>query len=331
MGKIATIKKRWTQWLESIKRPVKKILNAIYLPGFEGASALEVWVIFMTYVGKPRFGLYAGALTFNFFIALFPSFIFLFTLVAYIPIEGLQASILNLMELLMPDGAYQTMHSTVKDIILIQRGGLLSVGFLSALYFASNGFFNMMVAFDSSLESEIRRERSYMKKRFMSIFLTILISLLLISSILVMVSSGYLHKEIIQLGANTVMMDIIRKMTELLVVSTLVFFIISFIYYYGPSHVNKWRIITPGSIVAATLSLLSTYLFTTYVNYFNTYNKIYGSIGAIIAIMLLIYVNIYAILIGFELNHSINKVSLEKRRLESLEPNSDIGIGGLGD
>jgi membrane protein len=290
--------------------------DKIYPPGFQGASLYEILVIFIEYVGKPRFNLYAGALSFNFFLALFPALLFIFTLVAYIPIQNLQQNIIQMMEMFLPDATFQTINTTVSDIITKQRGGLLSFGFISALYFASNGFYNMMTAFDSSLESDIIKKRNFLKKRFISIFITLLVTVLLLATLMVLFVSGYLHRLILDLGANVKIMDSLRKTTELLTLSSLVFFIISFIYYYAPSHVKKWKIFTPGSIVATFFSLLATYLFTTYVNQFNTYNKIYGSIGAIVALMLLIYVNIYAILIGFELNHSINKASIEKLRTQ---------------
>lgn len=295
-----------------LSRPFILLLQGIKPPGFKGASLHEIGVIFLGYVLKPRFGLYAGALSFNFFIALFPSIIFLFTLVAYVPIEHLDTQVLEIMEKFMPDSAFEMLSATVADIIRIQRGGLLSFGFISALFFASNGFYNMIIAFDSSLESDIRRERNYFTKWFTSIMLTFLVSLLLILSIVVLIASGYISIQMSQWGIDRDYMNTIRKVVEVITLSGLVFFIISFIYYLAPSHKIKWQLFSPGSIVATTLSLLSTYLFTSYVNNFNTYNKLYGSIGAIVAIMLLIYVNVYAILTGFELNHSINKASHTK-------------------
>jgi membrane protein len=295
---------------------ISGIADAIYPPGFAGASLYEISIIFFGYVGKPRFNLYAGALSFNFFIALFPSILFLFTLVAYIPIEDLQIKIMDLMENFLPDATFQTINTTVSDIVGKQRSGLLSLGFFTALYFASNGFHTMSIAFDSSLEDDIKRKRTYLQIRIISIGMTFIVSILLILSIIVLIVSGYISLKITEWGANQRFMNFSLSLFEYITLGALVYFIISFVYYYGPSSIKKWKFFSPGSILATVLALVSTYFFTYYVNNFNTYNKLYGSIGAIIALMLLIYVNIYSILIGFELNHSINKVSIEKIREE---------------
>ena len=301
---------------KKIFKIITGLMDSVFPPGFEGASLYEIAVLFFDNVNKPKFNLYAAALSFNFFVALFPSILFLFTLVAYVPIDNLQGQILYMMETILPDATYQTISTTVSDIVANQRGGLLSIGFLSAIYFASNGFHTMTMAFDSSLEDEIKHKRSFFKKRMISIGITFIISILLILSILVLIYSGYLANIISGWGANQNVMNFIRKITEFLTLSALVYFIISFIYYLGPANIKKWKFFSPGGIVATILALVSTYLFTSYVNQFNLYNKVYGSIGAIIALMLLIYVNVYSILIGFELNHSINKASLRKMREE---------------
>lgn len=303
--------------ISKLMQPIHRFADAIYPPGFEGASLYEISILFLEYVGKPRFNLYAGALSFNFFVALFPTLLFLFTLVAYIPIDNLQTIILGMMQKILPDATFQTIQTTIKDIVSKQRSGLLSFGFLSAIYFASNGFHTMTNAFDSSLEEDIKRERNFFKRRFLSIGMTFIVSILLILSIIVLVISGYIstHMED-DWGVSVSLLGWVRKVIEFSTLSALVYFIISFIYYLGPSNLRKWKFFSPGSIVATILSLLTTYLFTSYVNHFNLYNKVYGSIGAIVALMLLIYINVYAILIGFELNHSINKVSLQRMREE---------------
>ncbi|MCO6494973.1 MAG: YihY/virulence factor BrkB family protein [Bacteroidetes bacterium] len=295
---------------------VIRVADSIYPPGFEGASLYEIAELFLGYIGKQRFNLYAGALSFNFFLALFPSIIFLFTLVAYFPVDDLQGKILGMMEDFLPHATYETIQDTVADILSIQRTGLLSIGFVTAIYFASNGFHNLMKAFESSMEDDILKKRNFFKKRARSIIMTFVISLFLIIAIFVKLGSVYVSSLIAQWGVNEFSLNIGLGIIEILILAGLVFFIISFIYYYGHSSIEKWSFFSPGSIVATILSLVMTYLFSYYVNHFNAYNKVYGSIGAIMALMLVIYVNMYSILIGFELNHSITKVSIKKMREE---------------
>jgi len=101
---------------------------------------------------------------------------------------------------------------------------------------------------------------------------------------------------------------------EYLVLAALFQIGISSIYYFGPSNTKRWRFLSAGSIAATVLGGISTLAFGMYVNNFNTYNKVYGSIGAIIALMILIYINILTIIVGFELNVSIEKALAQKER-----------------
>jgi len=299
---------------KNLKKIATNFMSGIFPPGFHGASLYEILSLFFSYARKPIFNLYAGALSFNFFLALFPAIIFLFTLVAYIPIPNLKEGILETLDFFLPQSSFSTINDSITDIVKNQRSGLLSVGFISALYFASNGVHNMMSAFDSSLETEIKKKRNFLQKRITSIFITLLVTLLLLLSIVVLIIGGYISANLSKWGMNESLVNAGLFIIETLTLTSLVFYTISFIYHYAPSSISKWRLISPGSIVATTLSLISTYAFTSYVNHFNLYNKVYGSIGAIIAMMLLIYVNVYSILIGFELNHSINKVADEKSK-----------------
>ncbi len=310
-------------YLKSTKLVKKTInyLDDIIPPGFQGASLYSVLRFFVKGIISPKFNLYAGSLSWNFFLAIFPSLIFLFTLIAYIPGLNLQKIILSQMEFILPADAYKIIRSTVKDIVQTQRSGLLSFGFITALYFASNGVFSMMLAFDSNFNENEKKKSNFFKKRTKSIILTIEITTLIITSLVVLIAgnlfSSYILSE--KLVNKTIMVFFIHFF-QILTLFALVFFILSSLYYFGTSSKIKWRFFSPGAIVATILSLLATYLFSTYVEDFNSYNKLYGSIGAVIVLMLIIYFNSLCILIGFELNKSINsvvKIQQEKRKQEN--------------
>jgi membrane protein len=303
---------------------VKKItfyLDQIIPPGFQGASLFSVLQFFYKGIINPRFNLYAGSLSWNFFLAIFPALIFLFTLIAYIPGINLQKIILTQMDFILPNEAYKVIKVTVADIVKTQRSGLLSIGFLSAIYFASNGVFSMMLAFDSNFNEMEKKKSNFFKKRGKSIFITALITVLIIISLIVLISGNLLsayviHEKIINKSIVVFFINIFQLAT----LSALVFFIMSSLYYFGPSSKIRWQFFSPGAIVATILSLVATYLFTSYVEDFNSYNKLYGSIGAVIVLMLLIYFNSLCILIGFELNKSISsvvKIHQEKRKKEN--------------
>ena len=306
--------------LPLIKRVVN-FLDGIYPPGFEGASLYSVFQFFFKGIISPKFNLYAGSLSWNFFLAIFPSLIFLFTLIAYLPVAGLQKTILVQMDFFLPDDAYKIIRRTVRDIVQNQRSGLLSFGFFSALYFASNGVFSMMVAFDSNFLEGEKKKRNFFQKRFKSMLLTLGVTALIFLALGVLISGNLFYgfivkKEIIN---KTVMLVFIKGL-QFMCLTSLVFFIMSGLYYFGHSAKEKWKFFSPGAIVATILSIIATYLFSNYVDGFDSYNKLYGSIGAIIVIMLLIYFNTLCVLVGFELNKSIKtvvKIAQEQRKLEN--------------
>lgn len=304
-----------------IVRKVIYILDHIIPPKFQGASLYSVFQFFFKGIFNSKFNLYAGSLSWNFFLAIFPSLIFLFTLIAYLPGHNLQKELLKQLDFFLPKDSYKVIKDTIKDIIQNKQSGLLSIGFLSAIYFASNGVFSMMLAFDSNFNEEDKKKRNFFQKRGISILLTIGIALLIFLSMAVLVGGSLISTWIIkhQILNKSAMLFIV-SLIQFITLSALVFFIMSTLYYFGHSAKKRWEFFSPGAIVATVLSLASTYLFTSYVDDFDSYNKLYGSIGAIIAMMLLIYFNTLCILIGFELNKSIVnvvKIQQQKRKLEN--------------
>lgn len=319
-------KKRSIQDLILSLPPVKRLvafLDDICPPGFQGASLYSVFQFFFKGIISPKFNLYAGSLSWNFFLAIFPSMLFLFTLIAYIHIPGfnLQKTILMQMDFFLPDDAYKIVRSTVRDIVSHQRSGLLSFGIVTALYFASNGVFSMMLAFDSNFNEADKKKRNFFQKRGKSILITIGISLLILLALTVLITGNLMYAWILKMKIlNKAVMLVVVNITQFITLTALVFFIMSALYYFGHSAKQKWNFFSPGAIVATFLSIIATYLFSNYVDGFNSYNKLYGSIGAIIVLMLLIYFNTLCILVGFELNKSIStvvKLAQEQRKKEN--------------
>ncbi len=296
-------------------------LDNIIPPGFQGASLYSVMQFFFKGIISPRFNLYAGSLSWNFFLAIFPSLIFIFTLIAYLPGYSLQKTILLQLDFFLPDDAYKVIKTTVRDIVSKQRSGLLSFGFITALYFASNGVFSMMVAFDSNFRDDEKRKSNFFIKRARSIVLTLVITVLILLALTVLISGNLLSSYIVKKHIlNKSIMVFFVDFTQLITLSALLFFIMSCLYYFGHSAKKRWKFFSPGAIFASVLSIIATYLFSSYVDGFQSYNKLYGSIGAVIVMMLLIYFNTMCVLLGFELNKSIDNVvqiSQQKRKLEN--------------
>lgn len=248
----------------------------------------------------------ASSLAFNFFLALFPSIIFLFTLIAYIPIKDFHDQILLNIESLLPDNAFQVLLTTIDDILNHQNLSLLSFGFVFALYFSSNAFNSLMVAFNKYIP--VKEKRSWYAARWRSIWLTVLVVMIFLTIITVItyvnLSIGWMSdKDWVSVRLNYWMLQIFQYLSLFI----LIYIVFSTLYYYGSAKLAEWKFFSPGSTLATILSLITTVGFSFYVNNFNSYNKLYGSIGTILVLMLVIYFNCIVLLVGFELNSSIDR------------------------
>lgn len=293
-----------------------KWTKTIVLPGFGNLSVHAVTVSLINEFLEDSLLNKASSLAYNFMLALFPGALFLFTLIAYIPVNNFQEKLLELLRTILPTYAYLALETTIEDIIKHQNAGLLSLGFVTALYFATNGVSNLMQAFNNS--SLILEKRTWLKRRSIAMLLTVVISMALIVAIVVMIAGesviSYLQSHI---ASKSHFWIYLLTLSRWLIIVAIFFVSISILYRYGPSHKLKWAFLSPGAILATGLAILTSWGFTYYINNFASYNKIYGSIGAIIVVMLWLYLNSLILLIGFELNASID---LSKRNLKLVKP-----------
>lgn len=283
----------------------------VVLPGFDGLPLYDVASFFFRGIHKGALTTRASSLSFNFFLALFPSVIFLFTLIPYVPIHHFQDHLLGIIQDILPKTAYKATQTTIEDIIKHKRGGLFSVGFLFALYFSTNGIHAMMESFNKTYH-EIETRFPW-KQRLISIMLTILLSFLLFTAIALLIGSESTLRYFVKIGLLK------SKITYFMISSgkwiiIIAFFLcaISFLYYFGPAKRKRFRFISAGSTLATMLSLAMSLGFAYFVNNFGRYNKLYGSIGTLVVILLWIYFNSIVLLIGFELNASIDNAKKDK-------------------
>jgi len=292
-----------------------KKLENVSLPGFKRKSIYQVGKFFVNGLFKEDLNLRASSLAFNFFIAIFPLIIFLFTLIPYIPIENLEVLITDFIQKFLPGQAFEFVKETITDIVTNENAGLLSFGFIAALYFSSNGFASMLSAFDTGLESKL--QRNWFDIRLKSVILLFLVVSLLITTILLSLTFNYGFNFLEdQVALNDGFTKFILTAVEYILTLSLVYFIFSSLYFFGSNKGIKWRFFSAGSTVATALSIVSTYGFRLYVENFNSYNKLYGSVGTLLVLMILIYVNCFVVLIGFELNRSIDKVDTYTSKLD---------------
>lgn len=279
------------------------------LPGFEGVPLYDVIRFFFKQTQKVGLNERAAAISFNFIMAIPPACIFLFSLVPLFPIADLfNREVMNFVKDLTPNVATRrVIQDFLNDFFGRPRNSLLSFGFLIAVFYSSNAVLGIIHSFNRSIHE--KEMKGFMVYRWKAIRLTLIIMLLFVASMIILMTQGALFKWIMDL------LDIKNDFTKLLIKSlrwvviiALFFYSIAFIYRHAPSVEKKWKLISPGSIVACTLLILFTFLFSYWINNFATYNKVYGPIGTIMVIMILIYVNSLVVLIGFELNVSIKSL-----------------------
>lgn len=291
--------------------------KVLVLPGFKPLPLYTIGSFFFQELAKESLVNKASSLAYNFMLAIFPAIIFLFTLIPYIPISNFQDQLLSLVEMVLPNNAFLAVQSTLEDIVKNQNGGLLSFGFLSTLFFATNGVHSLMLAFNKS--SLVTENRTWFKQRWVAVQLTFLIALTLSISLAIITFSEYffgiLRSEITLINRNFWIFLIDLARWSILI--SLYFVTISLLYRFGPATVKKPKFFSPGSWLATILAILTFWGFAYYINRFGTYNKIYGSIGTLIVMMIWMYINSLIILIGFEFNASIE---LSKRSIRIVKP-----------
>lgn len=286
------------------------------LPGFHPLPLYDVIAFFVHEIQQRTLLNKASALAFNFMLAFFPATIFLFTLIPYIPIKNFQGQLLSILSTVLPYNAYMAFQATIEDIVRIHNGKLLSIGFVSALYFATNGITNLMQAFNRS--SLVIEKRTWLKRRSIALVLTIVISLALLIAITILTGGEALItflKSHIQKKSH--FWIYLLALSRWLIVIAIFFFTISLLYRYGPANKQKWKFLSTGSIMATILAVLTSLGFAYYINNFSSYNKVYGSLGGLIILMLWLYLNSLILIIGFELNASIE---YSKRNIKVVKP-----------
>ncbi|MDB5144259.1 MAG: YihY/virulence factor BrkB family protein [Mucilaginibacter sp.] len=288
----------------------------IAFPGFRPMSLYTVAVFFFGEIKQGTLANKASSLAYNFMLALFPATIFLFTLIPYIPIRHFQDNLLTILGQILPNDAYAALKSTIIEIVKTQNAKLFSFGFLTALFFATNGVSRLMQAFNKS--SLINESRSYLKRRWVALVLTVVISIAMLVAVSIMIAG---HRLLIFLQHHFYSKAqgwfIAIALLKWIIVIVIFFVTVSLLYRYGPAHKQRWKFLSPGSVLATGLAVLTSLGFTYYINNFASYNKIYGSIGTLIVMMIWLYLNSLIILIGFELNAS---VELGKRSIKIVKP-----------
>ena len=305
--KVARIKK----YIEDLITRIKSVLRLVVIPGFEGVPLYDVLVYFIRGFTKVNLIDRAAAVAFYVFLALFPTILFLFTLIPYFPLQNVTANILEALQTILPPGTYESVSSTITQIMSIEHGGLMSIGLLLAFYFSTSAVSSFFRGFNMG-DKEFG-QIPFLKIQVYSILVMLMfVVLLLISIVLITVGQRLLPVLFVKMhfysGFTVLMINILRW---LIVIFALIV-AMSLLYHFGNPRSKRFKLFTPGSLLFTGLFIVGTMLFNFYISNISTYNLLYGSIGGLIIFVIWIYFNCILILIGYELNKSITKASTFK-------------------
>lgn len=274
----------------------------------------------------------AAAISFNFLMAVPPFCIFIFTLLAHLPqSKDLYGEALILVRQITPDISTYRLIKSLMDDFFESSSSLLSFGLVLALYFSSSAMLTIMRTFNKSMLHIETEKRGFLELRWVAIKLTLYIAMLILGTTFVMVTQGKVTSMIIdRLDIRETILDWMVQVIRLLITFLLVFSAISLIYRHAPSIGRKWKWLTPGALLATVLIIAFSMIFSAWVNNVSTYNRIYGSISSILILMLLVYFNSLVLLIGFELNVSINSLrTVALRRQRFRPPGTNDGLNSI--
>jgi membrane protein len=248
----------------------------------------------------------SAQLSYYFLLALFPALLFLTSLLGYLAGENgqLRQGLFNYLAAVLPGDASKLVAETMTDVTQSSGGGKLSFGVLATLWAASNG----MGAISESLNAayDLKETRSWWKVRLTAVGLTLALTLLIVTALVLVLYGGDIAEVVSGKFGMGSSFEAAWKVLQWPLVLIFVLVAFALIYYFGPdAHDQDWKWITPGAAIGVALWLLISFAFKAYLSYFNSYSATYGSLGAVIILMLWFYFTGTAILVGGEINSEI--------------------------
>lgn len=294
--------------LDKLGQSIRKRLQFIILPGFDGMPLYNVLVFFFRGLFKGVLTYRAAAISYNFFLALVPLILFLFTLIPYVTTSNLQNSLLDLMDELIPSNIFSMIKSTLVEIISRPKSGLMSLVFLLTIYFATNGIDAILEGFNQSYHRI--QTWPWWKQKFYAFLLMTVISFLGFISMLFLTSGKLIVNTMDEFDIITgdVTLYLLLIIQWLIIIGNLLLSV-SILYYFGQrkDKNRRYKFVSAGSVLSTGLFIVGGLFLKLYFENFSNYNVLYGSIGSLIILLVWLYFNALIILIGFELNESIRR------------------------
>lgn len=288
-----------------VVRNIVRLLKKIILPGFKGLSLYDLLEIYLVGIVEGTFSSRASSIAYSFFIAFFPFLLFILNLIPVVKIANFQNRLLDFIRELLPSQTQEFFYPVIEDIALNPRNNLLSFTFFLTLFLAANGVNSIFSAFEYSVHVSINR--NFFRQYFVALLVSIFLALLLLITVGSILYGEFLINELKQgayISDDIFWVNFLQYTIFILMLYTS----ISTLYHFGVKEGRETRFFSIGALVTTILFMLTTYLFGVYIDNFGKYNELYGSIGALLIMMFYIWLNSNLLLLGFELNISLQRL-----------------------
>ncbi|MCS6904191.1 MAG: YihY/virulence factor BrkB family protein [Bacteroidia bacterium] len=264
------------------------------------------------YILYKHIDVFAGAMAYSFFLALFPTLIFLLALLPYIPIDNFQNLAINWIKEFLPGDAFSLVYRTVKELFEKRTFGFFSLNFLAIVFFATRGVNTMVQAINEIDQSD--EPLSFFKKQINSLIIFATIFFLGFLGVIAFITGEVVLKILfttfrILRAVEYYLLSLLNWGVEFFIILLAV----SIIYNWAPKAKKTFRLFSVGAVIAAFLMLFAQFGLKQYFLNFSSYNKLYGSLGAVITLMVWFYFMSLALLVGFVLNQSIKQATFKNK------------------
>ncbi len=289
-----------------------RVFKKLKLPGLEGLSFYDLLELYITGIVRGALTTRASAIAFSFFMALFPFLLFVLIIIPYIPIDDFKVEFLTFLESFLPPNTSDFFFENIfENIDQNQRGGLLSSVFVLSIMLMANGVNAVFSGFENSYHQQLTR--NFFKQYLYALGIALILAILLILTIAVL---GYFQIYVVQelfeviesrgyeLKSQVLWTDFAKYAFFIL----MVYLATATLYYFGTMEGRHSKFFSIGALFTTLLIMVSSYLFGVYIENFGQYNKLYGSIGALLILLFYLWLNANILLLGHELNTSLNKL-----------------------
>jgi membrane protein len=291
-------------------RWIINFIKSIKLPGLTGLSLYDLLEMYILGIIHGALTIRASAIAFSFFMAIFPFLLFILILIPYIPIDGFQNDFLRVLNTTLPPTTSDFFNKNIFDNINNQStGGLLSSVFIVSMFLMANGVNAIFSGFQNSYHQQLNR--NFINQYIHAIGVSLLLVVILILTIaglgfieIYVVHPIYENLDFLDSSSELVWLNILK----FLFFSLMIYIGISVLYFFGNSKLERSSFYSIGALLTMILVILNSFLFSVYIDNFSSYNQLYGSIGALVVLMFYLWLNAIILILGFELNTSLQKL-----------------------